>query len=81
MTTRDIQACLAEVYGANVNPALVSKVTGVVAKEFTAWQARALWPITLVGENAGEKAGARGNPALSGRLGRRMSQLRVVACL
>ncbi len=41
MTTRDIQACLAEVYGANVSPALVSKVTGVVAEEFTAWQARA----------------------------------------
>jgi transposase-like protein len=36
MTTRDIQAHLAEVYGADVRPALVSKVTDVVAEEITA---------------------------------------------
>jgi putative transposase len=40
MTTRDIQAHLAEVYGAQVSPALVSRVTDVVAEEITAWQAR-----------------------------------------
>jgi putative transposase len=38
MTTRDIQAHLAEVYGAEVSPALISKVTDVVAEEITAWQ-------------------------------------------
>ena len=40
MTTRDIQAHLAEVYGAEVPPALISRVTGVVAEEITAWQTR-----------------------------------------
>lgn len=42
MTTRDIKAHLEEVYGAEVSPALVSKVTDVVADEITAWQARPL---------------------------------------
>ena len=42
MTTRDIQAHLAEVYGAAVSPALVSKVTDVVADEITGWQTRPL---------------------------------------
>jgi putative transposase len=42
MTTRDIQAHLAEVYGAEVSPALISKVTDVVAEEITAWQTRPL---------------------------------------
>jgi len=42
MTTRDIQAHLAEVYGADVSPALSSKVTDVVAEEITAWQTRPL---------------------------------------
>jgi putative transposase len=42
MTTRDIQAHLAEVYGAAVSPALISKVTDVVAEEITAWQTRPL---------------------------------------
>jgi len=42
MTTRDIQAHLAEVYGADVSPALVSDVTGVIADEITAWQTRPL---------------------------------------
>ncbi|MGH3235239.1 MAG: transposase, partial [Streptosporangiaceae bacterium] len=40
MTTRDIQAHLAEVYGAEVSPALISNVTSVVAEEITAWQTR-----------------------------------------
>lgn len=51
MTTRDIQAHLAEVYGAQVSPALVSKVTDVVAEEITAWQTRpldAVYPIVYI---------------------------------
>ena len=42
MTTWDIQAHLAEVYGTAVSPALISKVTDVVAEEITAWQTRPL---------------------------------------
>src|SRR5258708_11218608 len=42
MTTRDIQAHLAEVYGAEVSPALISNVTSVVAEEINAWQTRPL---------------------------------------
>ncbi|MFI1169891.1 IS256 family transposase [Streptomyces sp. NPDC020801] len=40
MTTRDITAHLKEVYGSEVSPALVSKITDVVADEITAWQNR-----------------------------------------
>jgi putative transposase len=42
LTTRDIQAHLEEVYGAGVSPALISKVTDVVAEEILAWQTRPL---------------------------------------
>ena len=42
MTTRDIHAHLAEIYGAEVSPALVSAVTGVVSDEITEWQNRPL---------------------------------------
>jgi putative transposase len=45
MTTRDIQAHLAEVYGAQVSPALVSRVTDVVAEEIIAWQTRPVDPV------------------------------------
>jgi putative transposase len=51
MTTRDIKAHLAEVYGAEVSPELVSKVTDVVAEEITAWQNRpteAVYPIVYI---------------------------------
>jgi putative transposase len=51
MTTRDIQAHLAEVYGAEVSPALISNVTSVVAEEITAWQTRpldAIYPIIYI---------------------------------
>src|SRR5215470_12193193 len=51
MTTRDIQAHLAEVYGAQVSPALISRVTDVVAEEITAWQTRpldAVYPILYI---------------------------------
>jgi putative transposase len=42
MTTRDIHAHLAEIYGVEVSPALVSAVTDVVADEITEWQNRPL---------------------------------------
>ncbi|MDR2988336.1 MAG: IS256 family transposase [Nocardiopsaceae bacterium] len=51
MTTRDIQAHLAEVYGTEVSPALISRVTGVVAEEITIWQTRpldAFYPIVYI---------------------------------
>jgi putative transposase len=51
MTTRDIHAHLAEVYGAQVSPALISKVTDVVAEEITAWRTRpldAVYPIVYI---------------------------------
>ncbi len=40
MATRDITAHLKEVYGSEVSPALVSKITDVVADEITSWQNR-----------------------------------------
>jgi len=42
MTTRDIQAHLAEAYGAEVSPALVSNVTDLVTDEVITWQVRPL---------------------------------------
>ena len=42
LTTRDIQAHLAEAYGASVSPALLSKVTDVVQDEIVSWQTRPL---------------------------------------
>ena len=42
MTTRDIHAHLAEIYGVEVSPALVSAVTDVVTEEITEWQNRPL---------------------------------------
>ena len=40
MTTRDIKAHLAEVYGAEVSHETVAKVTDVVVEEVHAWQSR-----------------------------------------
>jgi putative transposase len=42
MTTRDIHAHLAEIYGVEVSPALVSAVTDVVTDEIAEWQNRPL---------------------------------------
>lgn len=42
MTTRDIKAHLGEVYGAQVSPELISKVTEVVREEIIEWQNRPL---------------------------------------
>jgi putative transposase len=45
MSTRDITAHLAEVYGAQVSAATISRVTDVVADEVTAWQSRPVDPV------------------------------------
>ena len=51
MTTRDIEAHLAEVYGAVVSRELISNITEVVVDEIKAWQARPLdeiYPILYI---------------------------------
>ena len=51
MTTRDIKEHLAEVYGAEVSPGLISNVTDVVQDEITQWQTRpldAVYPILYI---------------------------------
>ncbi|CAG6391163.1 transposase [Actinacidiphila cocklensis] len=51
MTTRDISTHLKEVYGSEVSPAPVSKITDVVADEITSWQNRPLddvYPILYI---------------------------------
>jgi putative transposase len=48
MSVRDIQAHLSEIYGTEVSPDLISKVTDAVVEELVAWQKRpldAVWPI------------------------------------
>jgi putative transposase len=45
MSTRDIGAHLAEVYGARVSAATISRVTDVVVEEITAWQSRPVDPM------------------------------------
>ena len=45
MTTRDIQAQLQEIYGVDVSPSLVSRVTDEVMDEVKAWQGRPLDPL------------------------------------
>lgn len=44
MSTRDITEHLAEVYGASVSLATISRVTDVVADEIAAWQSRPVDP-------------------------------------
>lgn len=51
MTTREIQAAFQEMYGAEVSPALISKVTESVIDEVIEWQTRpleALYPIVYL---------------------------------
>jgi transposase-like protein len=51
MTTRDIKAHLAEVYGVEVSHETVAKVTDVVVEEVRAWQSRPVdevYPILFV---------------------------------
>ena len=45
LTVREIQGYLAETYGAEVGPDLISTVTDGVLAEVTAWQARPLEPV------------------------------------
>ena len=48
MTTRDIADTLQEIYGAEVSPTLVTKVTDAVWETVQAWQSRpleAVYPI------------------------------------
>ena len=45
LSTREIQGHLAEVYGAEVSPGLISNVTEVVREEIGEWQNRALDPV------------------------------------
>ncbi len=51
MTNREIQGHLLEIYGAEVSPSLISKVTDAVLDEVTAWQNRelaAVYPIVYL---------------------------------
>lgn len=51
MSVRDIRSHLAKLYGAEVSPDLISKVTDAVAEEITAWQNRpldAIWPVIYI---------------------------------
>jgi putative transposase len=45
LTVREIQAFLADMYGVDVSPDLISTVTDAVVAEVTAWQARPLEPM------------------------------------
>lgn len=45
MTVREIQGYLAEMYGTEVSPEFISKVTDEVMAEITAWQSRPLEPM------------------------------------
>ena len=42
MSVRDIQAHLGEIYGVEVSPDLISRVTDAVVEELNAWQHRPL---------------------------------------
>lgn len=51
MTVRDIQSYLAKMYGSDVSPDLISKVTDAVNDEITVWQSRpldSLWPVVYI---------------------------------
>jgi putative transposase len=45
LTVREMQAHLAELYGVEVSPSLISTVTDAVLEEVTAWQQRPLAPL------------------------------------
>ena len=48
MTVREISAHLEEIYGVDVSPDLISRVTDAVIEEMTAWQNRPLEPVYLI---------------------------------
>lgn len=45
MSTRDVQAQIADMYGVDISPGLVSRVTDGVLDELRAWQSRPLDPV------------------------------------
>jgi transposase-like protein len=45
MTVREIQGFLADMYGVEVSPDLISTVTDGIVAEITAWQTRPLEPL------------------------------------
>src|SRR5258705_343460 len=65
LTVREIQAFLTEMYGVEVSPDLISRVTDAVVAEVTAWQSRPLepmYPVVFVDALRGlhhERAGER----------------------
>jgi len=48
MSVRDIAACLKDIYGVEVSPDLISRVTDAVVDELKEWQNRPLEPVYLV---------------------------------
>jgi len=63
MTTRDIRAHLREIYGVEVSPDLISRVTDAVVDELAEWQARPLdraWLLLVVANPDGEGLGCPG---------------------
>lgn len=48
MTVREISGHLQEIYGVDVSPDLISRVTDAVIDEMTAWQTRPLEPVYLI---------------------------------
>jgi putative transposase len=51
MSVRDIRSHLVKLYGIEVSPDLISKVTDAVAEEITTWQNRpleAVWPVVYI---------------------------------
>jgi putative transposase len=48
LSARDIQSHLAELYGTEISPSLISNVTDAVLDEITAWQGRPLEPVYAV---------------------------------
>jgi putative transposase len=48
MTVREIQAHLEEIYGVDVSPDLISRVTDAVVEQLRTWQSRPLEPVYLV---------------------------------
>src|SRR5215469_15531575 len=57
MTTRDIRAHLREIYGVEVSPDLISRVTDGVVEELAEWQSRpldAVYPVLFTGRVNGQ---------------------------
>ncbi|MGP3690678.1 transposase [Streptomyces sp. IBSNAI002] len=62
MTVRDMRSHLAKMYGTDVSPDLISKVTDAVNDEITAWHSQpfdSLWPVACTDELWIKARGAR----------------------